>query len=76
MLQYDQLVDKKTPFAKIPPYVTKQQPFILVIENETRQYVLSAKSKFDLEEWFTAIYAQIDSLNANKVIAKNSMAIL
>lgn len=54
---YDVLVKKKTPMNKIPPYVTSKQPFILEIENETRLYVLAAKSQFDLEEWFTAIYA-------------------
>jgi ABC-type transporter MlaC component len=29
-----------------------------------------------LEEWFTAIYAQIESLKANKYIAKNASTII
>jgi len=76
MLNYKILIDKKTPFSKIPPYVTVKQPFILEIENETRKYVLLAKSKFDLEEWFTAIYAQIESLKSNKLIAKSATTIV
>ena len=70
------LVKKKTPMNKIPPYVTSKQPYILEIENETRLYVLAAKSQFDLEEWFTAIYAQIESLRANRYISRNSQTIV
>jgi hypothetical protein len=76
MLNYDVLLEKKTPLSKVPAYVTKKQPYILEIENETRKYVLASKSQFDLEEWFTAIYAQIESLKANKYISKNASAII
>ena len=49
---------------------------MLEIENESRKYVLSAKSHFDLEEWFNAIYAQIESLNTNRLLGRNSMNIV
>lgn len=43
MLCWDVLT-KKNPQAKLPGYLNKQNPFILEIENETRKYVLAAKS--------------------------------
>lgn len=49
----------------IPPYLNKQQPYILEIENKTRKYVLAAKSLFDLDEWCKAIYSHIETLNLN-----------
>ena len=33
---------------------------------------MAAKSHFDLEEWFNAIFAQIESLKTNKALLKNS----
>lgn len=39
-------------------------------------YVLAAKSHFDLEEWFNAIFAQIESLKVNKLISKNNQNIM
>ena len=75
MLCFD-ILSKKQPPTKMPAYLTKANPYILEIENETRKYVLAAKSQFDLEEWFTAIYAQIESLKANKFISKNQQTIV
>ena len=47
MLDFD-FLSKRNPRPNMPPYLNKQQPFILEIENETRKYVLAAKSLFDL----------------------------
>jgi len=47
----------------------------LEIENESRPFVLQAKSHFDLEEWFNAIYAQIESLKTNRAIQRNAQNI-
>jgi len=55
---------------KLPPYIKNRDKsyYILEIENESRPYVLAAKSHFDLEEWFNAIYAQIESLKTNRAL--------
>ena len=59
--------------STLPPYLKdKKSYYVLEIENESRKYVLSAKSHFDLMEWFNAIYAQIESLNTNRLLAKTS----
>jgi hypothetical protein len=50
----------------MPSYLDKKRPFVLVLENETRKYVIEAKSRFDLEEWTKAIYSHIDTLSINK----------
>ena len=43
---------------KLPSYINRNSSYyILEIVNESRSYVLRAKSHFDLEEWFNAIYA-------------------
>ena len=76
MFCYDMLLQRKTSYAKLPSYLTKQQPYILEIENESRKFVLAAKSQFDLEEWYTAIYAQIESLTINEHIATASKLIV
>lgn len=51
-------------------YVTKSHPYILEIDNQTRKYVLAAKTHFDLEEWFFAIQAKIETLKRNDAIKK------
>ena len=58
---------------KLPPYIKDRNSsyFILEIENESRPFVLQAKSHFDLEEWFNAIFAQIESLKTNRAITRN-----
>ena len=44
--------------STLPAYLKdKKSYYVLEIENESRKYVLSAKSHFDLMEWFNAIYA-------------------
>ena len=44
--------------STLPTYLKdKKSYYVLEIENESRKYVLSAKSHFDLMEWFNAIYA-------------------
>ena len=55
---------------KLPSYIKNRNSsyYILEIENESRPFVLQAKSHFDLEEWFNAIYAQIESLKTNRAI--------
>lgn len=70
MLNFD-FLSKRNPRPNMPPYLNKQQPYILEIENETRKYVLAAKSLFDLQEWYKAIYAHIETLSDNKNIMKN-----
>ena len=60
----------------IPAALLKEHPYILEIENDTRKYVLAAKSHFDLVEWFTAIFAQIESLKSNRLLARNSQTIV
>lgn len=70
MLDFD-FLSKRNPRPNMPPYLNKQQPYILEIENETRKYVLAAKSLFDLQEWYKAIYAHIETLSDNKNIMKN-----
>lgn len=61
----------------LPSYVKDKKSYhVLEIENESRKYVLSAKSHFDLEEWFNAIYAQIESLNTNRLLGRTSMNIV
>ena len=58
---------------KLPAYIKDRNSsyYILEIENESRPFVLQAKSHFDLEEWFNAIFAQIESLKTNRAIARN-----
>lgn len=63
-------------YQKWRSYVTKEHPYVLEIDNETRKYVLAAKSHFDLEEWFTAIYAKIETLRRNDAIQKISENII
>ena len=61
---------------KLPSYINRNSSYyILEIVNESRSYVLRAKSHFDLEEWFNAIYAQIESLKTNRAIMKNTFNI-
>ena len=62
---------------KLPSYIkNRDQPYYyLEIENESRPFVLSAKSHFDLEEWFNAIFAQIESLKTNRAIQRNTQNI-
>ena len=44
--------------STLPSYLKdKKTYYVLEIENESRKYVLAAKSHFDLMEWFNAIYA-------------------
>ena len=63
--------------SSLPSYIKNKQSYhVLEIENESRKYVLSAKSHFDLEEWFNAIYAQIESLNTNRLLVKNATNIV
>ena len=63
--------------SNLPSYIKNKQSYhVLEIENESRKYVLSAKSHFDLEEWFNAIYAQIESLNTNRLLVKNATNII
>ena len=47
LLDFETL-NKRNPKPFIPDYLNKQRPYILEIENETRKYVLAAKSLFDL----------------------------
>lgn len=70
---YDELI-KKVPIPTLPSYL-KKNPFILQITNETRSYILSAKSRFDLIEWYAAIYAQIDTIKSNNNIKETRKAI-
>lgn len=51
--------------VQMPPYLTKKQPYILEITNESRRFVLLAKSQFDMEEWYKAILFQIELLAEN-----------
>lgn len=62
---------------KLPSYIKNRNSayYILEIENESRPFVLSAKSHFDLEEWFNAIFAQIESLKTNRAIQRNTQNI-
>lgn len=55
---------------ELPSYIKDRNSsyYILEIVNETRPFVLQAKSHFDLEEWFNAIFAQIESLKTNRAI--------
>lgn len=55
----------------LPPYLNKNQPFILEIENETRKYVLAARSLFDVQEWAKAIYSHIETLSYNQNLLRN-----
>lgn len=64
LLDFESL-SKRNPKPFIPEYLNKQQPYILEIENETRKYVLAAKSLFDLQEWGKAIYSHIETLSLN-----------
>lgn len=58
---------------KLPLYINRSSSYyILEIENESRPFVLRAKSHFDLEEWFNAIYAQIESLKTNRAISRST----
>lgn len=63
-------------YQKWRHYVTKEHPYVLEIDNETRKYVLASKSHFDLEEWYSAIRSKIDTLKSNDVIAKISENII
>ena len=60
---------------KLPDYIKDRNSsyFILEIENESRPFVLRAKSHFDLEQWFNAIYAQIESLKTNRAINRTTL---
>lgn len=62
---------------KLPSYIKNRNSsyYILEIENETRPFILQAKSHFDLEEWFNAIYAQIESLKTNRAIQSSTKRI-
>ena len=56
--------------ASLPSYIKNRNSsyYYLEIENESRPFVLQAKSHFDLEEWFNAIFAQIESLKTNRAL--------
>ena len=58
----------------LPSYIKDRNSsyFVLEIENESRLFVMRAKSHFDLEEWFNAIYAQIESLKTNRAILRTT----
>ena len=71
---YEELI-KKVPMPKLPPYLTKKNPFIIQITNETRHYILAAKTEFDCREWFTAISAQIETIRRNESIKNTRKAI-
>ena len=45
--------------TNLPSYISNKNSsyYYLEIENESRPFVLQAKSHFDLEEWFNAIFA-------------------
>ena len=61
---------------KLPSYIDRNSSYyILEIENDSRCFVLRAKSHFDLEEWFNAIYAQIESLKTNRAITRSTQNI-
>lgn len=68
-------LSKRQPKAYMPDYLNKSQPYILEIENETRKYVLAAKSLFDLQEWGKAIYSHIETLSYNQNLLKNQKLI-
>ena len=62
-----------SPNDKLPSYINRNSSYyILEIVNESRSFVLRAKSNFDLEEWFNAIFAQIESLKTNRAIMRNT----
>ena len=62
--------------SQLPIYIKPSSSyFFLEIVNESREFVLQAKSHFDLMEWYQAILAQIESLRMNKAIQRNSEAI-
>ncbi len=71
---YEELI-KKVPMPKLPPYLNKKNPFIIQITNETRHYILAAKTEFDCREWFTAISAQIETIRRNESIKNTRKAI-
>ena len=72
LLDYDRLKERQMP---IPDFCSKQRPFILQIQNETRPYILSARSVFDQEEWGKAIYNVIVTLSINKNLIDNQQRI-
>lgn len=69
-LDYDSL-SKRKPLPTMPNYLCKSQPYILEIENSTRKYILAAKSLFDLQEWYKAVYAHIETVSDNQNLIKN-----
>ena len=68
LFDYDTLM-KRRPLPVLPPWLSKSRPHVLEIENPTRKYILSAKSLFDLQEWYKAIYGHIETLSENQNIA-------
>jgi len=72
---YSMDLQKPTPGKGFPTYFNGQNQYILEIQNETRKFVLAAKSHYDLEEWCRAIQAQVESLKCNQTIINNNKAI-
>jgi hypothetical protein len=68
MLNFEVLSKLK---LQLPSYLTKRQPYILEITNESRRFVLLAKSQFDMTEWYKAIKFQIEQLADNQLLADN-----
>jgi hypothetical protein len=71
LFDYDTLM-KRRPLPVLPPWLSKSRPHVLEIENPTRKYILSAKSLFDLQEWYKAIFGHIETLSENQNIAQNN----
>lgn len=50
----------------MPEYLTSKQPYLIEIENQSRKYVLAAKSAQDQYQWFIAINQHVETHSDNQ----------
>jgi hypothetical protein len=50
----------------LPEYLTSKQPYLIEIENQSRKYVLAAKSAQDQYQWFIAINQHVETQSDNQ----------
>ena len=70
LLDYDLITAKNNP-KSLPTWFNKSRPYILEIINSTRKYILSAKSRADVSEWYKAIYGHIEMVSDNHNLQRN-----
>lgn len=72
LLDYDLITaNNRNSTRALPTWFNKSRPYVLEIENSTRKYILSAKSRADVYEWYKAIYGHIEMVSENHNLLRN-----